>query len=132
MFGLDFELYNYFNDLKSKDELLSHFNFGYPNKKIAEAGNNIFIGLSEAKPYKKTHQSQSYEELIDIIITSKNTDYVETSKIYRAVVSKILGYLRGNPKYEDNFEVVSFIPKYYSNELKFAELLINFKSIEDF
>jgi hypothetical protein len=132
MFGLDYDLYAYFKGLKDDDDLLKYFNFGYPDKRIAEQGNNIFIGLSEAKPYKTTHNSQTYTELVDFIITSKTTDYVETSKIYRSVVNRILAYLRENRDYEDRMEVVSFIPKYYSNELKFAELLINFKSVEEF
>jgi len=132
MFGLDFELYKYFDGLKSSDKLLKYFTFSYPNKAVAEAGNNIFIGLSEAKPYKRTHQSQWYGELVDFIITSKNTDYVEVSKVYRSVVSVLIKLLRDNPDYNDRMEVISFIPKYYGNELRFAELLINFKSEEDF
>ena len=49
--------------------ILSQFLFKYPSKEIAQSSNTIYIGFSEARATNRTHNSQDYDELIDIIIT---------------------------------------------------------------
>ena len=48
--------------------ILSQFLLKYPSKEIAQSSNTIYIGFSEARATNRTHNSQDYDELIDIII----------------------------------------------------------------
>lgn len=113
--------------------ILSEFLLKYPSKEIAQSNNVIYIGFSEAKATTKTHNSQNYEELIDIIITTKQIDYYESAKIYKVVCDIILKTLREDDRLRDKMTVISFMHKYNSNNtLQFGELLLSFKTTEDY
>ena len=113
--------------------ILSQFLFKYPSKEIAQSSNTIYIGFSEARATNRTHNSQDYDELIDIIITTKQIDYYESAKIYKVVVDLILQTLRKDDYLRDRMTVISFMHKYNSdNTLQLGELLLSFKTTERF
>lgn len=132
MFGADYEVYEFLVNAKSEDAVLNEFNIEYISKNIAVASNTIFVGLSEAKPTTRTHHSQKYNELVDIVINTKQEDYTEAMKIFRSVAERIMKLFRISSNFNYRYNVVSFIPKYLSNELKYAELLISVSEIEAF
>lgn len=132
MFGADYEVYQYLESVKDDDLVLKEFNLEYPSEKISVASNTIFIGLSEAKPTQRTHQSQKYNELVDIVISTKQSNYSEAMKIFRVVAGKLMKILRDSKEFSDRFNVISFIPKYLSEELKYGELLVSITSLETF
>ena len=134
MFNIQYSIYKLLKEAQAEDDLLKHFKIQFPSRRIAESSNNIFIGLSEVRATERTHQSQNYEELIDIIIVTKQKKYLEASKIYDAVTNKILQILRESDLYEDKLNWTSFKHQYHpqTNELQLSELLINISSDEQF
>jgi uncharacterized protein YbgA (DUF1722 family) len=132
MFGADYDVYNFLINNKSDDKVLNEFNIEYPSSSISVASNTIFVGLSEAKPTTRTHHSQKYNELVDIVISTKQANYTEAMKIFRSVAERIMKLFRASPDFNNRFNVISFIPKYLSDELKYAELLISVSEVETF
>lgn len=122
--------------LKEKQKqhpVLKYFLIKTPSKQIAQSDNCIFIGFSEARATNRTHNSQNYDELIDIVITTKQQDYIESAKIYDAVTNILLNILRDDDYLKDKMKVISFMHKYNSdNTLQFGELLLSFKCTENF
>lgn len=116
-----------------ENPILSEFLLKYPSKQIAQSSNTIYIGFSEARATNRTHNSQNYDELIDIIITTKQIDYYESAKIYKVVCDIILKTLRKDDYLRDKMSVISFMHKYNSdNTLQFGELLLSFNTVEKF
>ena len=116
-----------------ENPILSEFLLKYPSKEIAQSSNTIYIGFSEARATNRTHNSQDYDELIDIIITTKQIDYYESAKIYKVMTDIILKALRKDDYLRDRMSVISFMHKYNSNNtLQFGELLLSFKTTERF
>ena len=134
MFNIQYSIYKLLKEAQQDDDVLKHFNIQFPNRRIAESSNSIFIGLSEARADERTHQSQFYEELIDIIIVTKQKKYFEASKIYDAVTNIILRILRESDLYEDRLNWTSFKHQYnpQTNELQLSELLISIRNDEQF
>lgn len=113
--------------------ILKHFLIKFPDFQVAQSDNCIFVGFSEAKAINQTHHSQTYQELIDIVITSKNQDYYESAKIYDTVTDIILEILRRDDFLKDKMNVISYMYKYnQNNTLQFGELLVSFKNVEDY
>ena len=113
--------------------ILTHFLIKYPSKQIMQSNNCIYVGFSEAKATSRTHHSQDYDELIDIIITTKQLDYFECSKILKVVSNLILHELRKDDIIHDKISPISFMYKYNSdNTLKFGELLISCNTTENY
>lgn len=113
--------------------ILKHFVIKYPSKEIAQHQNCIFVGFTEAKATAKTHHSQQYDEMIDIVITTKQLDYKESAKIYDAVTNILLNIFRKDDVLKDKMSVISFMHKYNAdNTLQFGELLLSFKTVENY
>ena len=135
MFDIDYKILSFLlAKQKEGDTILEQFNIRFPSKSISQNSNSIFIGLAESTATDSTHESQYYNNLIGIIITTKNKDYVKASKIFRAVSKRIISLLRQSKEFSDSFNVVSFIPKYDESTLvlKQADLLLSFESLEEF
>lgn len=135
MFDIDYKILSYLlAKQKEGDTILEQFNIRFPSKSISQNSNSIFIGLAESTATDRTHESQYYNNLVDIIITTKNKEYVKASKIFRAVSKRIISLLRQSKEFSDSFNVVSFIPKYDEATLvlKQADLLLSFESLEEF
>ena len=134
MFNIQYSIYKLLKEAQAEDEVLKRFNIQFPSRRIAESSNSIFVGLSEVRATERTHQSQHYEELIDIIIVTKQKKYFEASKIYDTVTDKILKVLRSSDLYEDRLNWTSFKHQYnpQTNELQLSELLISIRSDEEF
>lgn len=136
MFNIQYSIYKLLKEAQEQEDetLLKRFNIQFPSQRIAESSNNIFIGLSEVRASERTHQSQFYEEMIDIIIVTRQKRYLEASKIYDAVTDKILEVLRSSDLYEDRLNWTSFKHQYnpQTNELQLSELLISIRSDEEF
>lgn len=134
MFNIQYDIYKLLKEAQKDDEILQHFNIQFPSRQIAESSNSIFVGLSEARATARTHTSQNYEELIDIIIVTKQTKYFEASKIYDAVTNIILNILRQDDRYKDRLNWSNFTHRYNptTNELQLSELLINIRADEQF
>lgn len=135
MFDIDYKILSYLlAKQKEGDTILEQFNIRFPSKSISQNSNSIFIGLAESTATDRTHESQYYNNLVDIIITTKNKEYVKASKIFRAVSKRVISLLRQSKEFSDSFNVVSFIPKYDEATLvlKQADLLLSFESLEEF
>ena len=97
---------------------------------------SIIAAVYNLEKYIKNHIAvvdKDYDELIDIIITTKQIDYYESAKIYKVVVDLILQTLRKDDYLRDRMTVISFMHKYNSdNTLQLGELLLSFKTTERF
>lgn len=135
MFDIDYKILSFLLAKQNEgDAILEQFNIRFPSKRISQDSNSIFIGLAESTATDRTHESQYYNNLVDIIITTKNKEYVKASKIFRAVSKRVISLLRQSKEFSDSFNVVSFIPKYDEATLvlKQADLLLSFESLEEF
>lgn len=135
MFDIDYKILSFLLAKQNEgDAILEQFKIQFPSKRISHDSNSIFIGLAESTATNKTHESQYYNNLVDIIITTKNKEYVKASKIFRAVSKRVISLLRQSKEFSDSFNVVSYIPKYDESTLvlKQADLLLSFESLEEF
>lgn len=133
MLSSDVNIYNILQKAKNnKDELISEFSLEFPSEKMAEDSNTIFVGLMDSKPYKRTHQSQDYLEMVDIIVVTKINDYVTASRVLKTVIIHILSLLRDN-KELGLFDIVEIRPNYTEfGVLRNMHLIISVHSDEIF
>lgn len=135
MFDIDYKILSFLLAKQNEgDAILEQFKIQFPSKRISHDSNSIFIGLAESTATDRTHESQYYNNLVDIIITTKNKEYIKAIKIFRAVSKRVISLLRQSKEFSDSFNVVSFIPKYDEATLvlKQADLLLSFESLEEF
>lgn len=112
MLSSDVEVYNILQKAKNNnDTLISNFSLEFPSEKMAQDSNTIFIGLMDSKPYNRTHQSQDYLEMVDIIVTTKKNDYIQASRILKTTIIHILKIIRED-KSLGLFDIVEIRPNY--------------------
>ena len=87
-----------FNILReSDDEFINAFNIKFIDKSVpAMEDNTIYVANLDLEPQRETFNSIMYSALTNVYIKTKNTDYVEASRILRTVAKHIKTVLKTN------------------------------------
>lgn len=87
-----------YNILRSTDdEFIQEFNIKFIDRSVpAEENNTIYIANMDLETTRETFQSVEYRSLIDVLIKTKNTNYLEGSQYLRTCAKHIKNVLKNN------------------------------------
>lgn len=126
------------------NKLLKHFKISYPNKKLAQQSNNIFVACVSYEETNKGFEFIEGKDLVEIVVVTKKIDnpnfrkdeYNDSKFIIKTVMKEIRKLLLSNKyrhilKNKPIFRNIS--PEYNSNYLfNRGHLLIELKTIENY
>ena len=95
--------------LKAKNEgnqLLEHFKIGYPSKQVVQESNNIFVGAVDSESNLDGFEFSSFTDLVEVLIVTKNRNYVESVKIIKIVAKEITRLIYENVDLFDEKPVI--------------------------
>jgi len=87
-----------YNLLKTTDDdFINQFNIKFINQSVpAEENNTIYIANMDLETRAETFNSAEYTAMVDILVKTKNTDYLEGSQFLRTAVKHIKNVLKNN------------------------------------
>ena len=83
--------------LKAKEEgntLLSLFDIKYPDKSIESEKNGIHVACVTAENHKTGNDFQQFQDLVEIVITTRKLRYHEGVRVIKAVSKEIIRLLK--------------------------------------
>ena len=83
-------------DKDNPNQLLQKFKIGYPNKKISQESNSIFIGVVDSESYGEGFAHSQFRDLVEILIVTKNRDYKNAMNIIKTVSLEIIKLIYEN------------------------------------
>ena len=90
MLDTDEIILNILNTAKSNgNQLLKHFHIQYPNKRIAEESNSIFIATVSSENNIDGFDFSTFTDLVEILIVTKQEDYRKAITIIKTVSKEI-------------------------------------------
>lgn len=103
MLTTDEIILNILLDAKSDgNELLQYFKINYPNNRVAEESNSIFIASVDAEGHTVAMDSQSFVDKVEVLIVTKNQDYQKAIRIIKTVSREVIRLVR---EHKDLFPV---------------------------
>ena len=78
------------------NKLLEHFYISYPNNKVAEESNSIFIACVNSEHNLEGYDFTTFTDLVEILIVTKRRDYKEAVTIIKTVSREICKLLLEN------------------------------------
>lgn len=91
------------------NELLQHFHIRNPSKKIAEESNSIFVATVSSEQNLNGYEFESFRELVEILIVTKQNDYKKAITIIKTVSKLICKLLIENQHKFPNKPVIRSI-----------------------
>jgi hypothetical protein len=119
------------------NELLSHFKIGYPSKQIAQANNSIFVAMVDSETLDDGFDHSRYTDLVEVLIITKNKDYLKAKKIIKTMIREIRSLCLQNRELFDNRPVFRNMTPEYDKDfvLTRGHLMIQVKTapiLDDF
>lgn len=105
--------------LKAKNEgnqLLEHFKIGYPSKQVVQESNNIFVGAVDSESNLEGFEFSSFTDLVEVLIVTKNRNYVESVKIIKIVAKEITRLIYENVDLFDEKPVIRNLTPEYNRD----------------
>lgn len=103
MLTTDEIILNILLDAKSDgNELLQYFKINYPNNRVAEESNSIFIASVDAEGHTVAMDSQSFVDKVEVLIVTKNQDYQKAIRIIKTVSREVIRLVK---EHKDLFPV---------------------------
>ena len=111
-------IYNILQEAKEGgDEVLKYFHLSYPNRRLAEENNCIYVGAVSSESLTEGFDFSQYRDLTEILITTKRVDYREALMLIKAVTKHIIRLIY---KHQDRFNerpVVRTVNPEYNNQM---------------
>lgn len=111
-------IYNILQEAKEDgDEVLKYFHLSYPNRRLAEENNCIYVGAVSSESLTEGFDFSQYRDLTEILITTKRVDYREALMLIKAVTRHIIRLIY---KHQDRFNerpVVRTVNPEYNNQM---------------
>ena len=63
------------------ESLISDFNIQYPNKRVAEESNSIFVAGVSSENNQIGYEFSQFRDLVEILIVTKQLDYEKAQRI---------------------------------------------------
>lgn len=105
--------------LKAKNDgnqLLEHFKIGYPSKHVVQESNNIFVGAVDSESNLEGFEFSSFTDLVEVLIVTKNRNYVESVKIIKIVAKEITRLIYENVDLFDEKPVIRNLTPEYNRD----------------
>ena len=105
--------------LKAKNDgnqLLQHFKIGYPSKQVVQESNNIFIGAVDTESNLEGFEFSSFTDLVEVLIVTKNRNYLESVKIIKIVAKEITRLIYENVDLFDEKPVIRNLTPEYNKD----------------
>lgn len=97
MLDTDEIILNILNTAKTNgNQLLQHFHIQYPNKRIAEESNSIFIATVSSENNIDGFDFSTFTDLVEILIVTKQEDYRKAITIIKTVSREICNLIMQN------------------------------------
>lgn len=125
-----------FNILKnSDDEFIQGCNIKYIDRSVpAEEDNTIYVANVDCESELETFAESTYTALVNIYVKTKNTDYIEGSRLLRTIVKHIKYVLKQDNECRSRNIVFRNIKYEYGSgyTLKGLHLLVQLSEYEDY
>ncbi|MBQ3407973.1 MAG: hypothetical protein IJH12_02060 [Clostridia bacterium] len=105
--------------LKAKSEgnsILQHFKIGFPSKQVVQESNSIFIGAVDSESNIEGFEFSSFTDLVEVLIVTKNRDYLESIKIIKIVSKEITKLIYENVDLFDNKPIIRNLTPEYNRD----------------
>lgn len=120
--------------LKAKNEgnkLLEHFHINFPDKKMAQEINSIYVAVVDAENNTALLSGgQTFTDLVEIIITTKKVDYRKSIDITKILSKEIVRVLKNDEYLGQRLIIRKISPLYEKSThlLKKGHILVQFKT----
>ena len=101
---------------KNGNELLQHFQIGYPSKRVVQESNSIFIGAIDSESNIEGFEFSSYTDLVEVLIVTKNRNYTEAIKIIKIVSKEITRLIYENNDLFENKPIIRNLTPEYNRD----------------
>ena len=105
--------------LKAKNDgnsILQHFKIGFPSKQVVQESNSIFIGAVDSESNIEGFEFSSFTDLVEVLIVTKNRDYLESIKIIKIVSKEITRLIYENVDLFDNKPIIRNLTPEYNRD----------------
>lgn len=85
---------------RNGNRILEPFNIQYPNQRLAEESNNIFIATVSSENNLDGFDFSTFQDLVEIYVITKQLEYEKAIILIKAVCSEICGLIM---KHRDRF-----------------------------
>lgn len=97
MLSTDSIILNILQTAKSNgDSLLEDFHISYPSEQVAEEANSIFVAVMSAENNIDGFDFQTFTDLVEILIVTKQRDYEDAIIVIKTVIKHICDLLLKN------------------------------------
>ena len=111
-------IYNILQEAKKEgDEILSYFHISYPNRKLAEENNCIYIGVVSSESLTEGFIFSQYRDMTEIVITTKKIDYREALTLIKLVAKHIIHLIYMHQDMFPERPVIRTINPEYNNQM---------------
>ena len=99
------------------NELLQKFKISYPDKKLAEENNCIFVAVVSSENSVTSFDSQIFKDLVEILVVTKQHDNMKAISIIKTVSTMICQLLLDNESKFPNKPVIRSINPFFDVDL---------------
>lgn len=117
MLNLDTIILNLLQTEKQNgNTLLKHFHIQYPNKRVAEQSNSIFVATVSSENNLDGFDFSSFRDLVEILIVTKQKDYSKAITIIKTVSYEICRIIMANTEMFPNKPVIRNVNPEFNND----------------
>lgn len=117
MLATDETILNILLDAKKEgNELLQYFKINHPSNRVAEESNSIFVASVDAEGHTVGFDSQSFVDRVEILIVTKNREYLKAINIIKTVSREIIGLVMANQDKFPSKPVVERVTPEYNKD----------------
>lgn len=118
MLNTDETILNILLTAKNKgNQLLKHFKISYPDKALAEENNCILVAVVSAENNLTGFDSQTFKDLVEILIITKQKDNRKAIRIIKTVSNEICRLIMDNIDQFPNKPVIRNINPFFDVDL---------------
>lgn len=99
------------------DEILQYFHLSYPNRRLAEENNCIYVGAVSSESLNEGFMHSQYRDLTEIVITTKKVDYREALDLIKAVTRHIIYLIYQHQDQFNERPVIRTVNPEYNNQM---------------
>lgn len=113
-----------------ENELLKHFKISFPSQRVAQESNSIFVGAVDSESHLEGYEFSQFNDLVEILIVTKNRDYYEALTIIKTVSREIIRLIYENNEYFQNKPIIRNITPEYNRDsvLTRGHLMVQIKT----
>lgn len=121
---------NILTNAQTDDKLLKHFHISYPEKRLAQENNCILVACVSSENQLDGFDFEQYQDLIEILITTKQENNRDAIKIIKTVSYRICQLIMENMDLFPNKPVIRNINPFFEKNLTITrgQIMVNVKT----